>query len=331
MAIIRQRLPVPGPFDIRIGLPRDKGFDPVEAKKRLSNNRPNRNTTINKFRSMVSGAEGLYRPAKFLVVLEFPKTFTTDTLQGFEFNEYQQDFSFLKQTELGLRERLFFFCSGAQLPERTITDTAASHYYGPERNIARGVEFGTMDLTFMLDSELSERVIFEAWQNLVINTRTCNANYYDEYIGKILVFPLHENRNETSNAKIEGVPNYGSLATLTLSGYYVELIEAWPKTLGAVNLSYGNTNQVANQTVTFNYRYWKSNANLRSQENTNPDGDIDGVGEIKDPRYLRGPLGSIISKLPPEIRRAGRDVINQVKTRFPTGRIFGGKVFPPFF
>ena len=28
MAIIRQRLPIPGPFDIRIGLPRDKGFDP---------------------------------------------------------------------------------------------------------------------------------------------------------------------------------------------------------------------------------------------------------------------------------------------------------------
>ena len=332
MAIIRQRLPIPGPFDIRIGLPRDKGFDPVEARKRL-NQKANRKTSVNQFRSMVSAAEGLYRPAKFLVVLEFPKTFNDELFRGFEYTEYQSDFQFLKSTELDLRERLFFFCSEAQLPERTITDTAANQYYGPERNIARGVEFGTMNLNFMLDSELSERVIFEAWQNLVINNRTYNLNFYDEYVGRVLIFPLHENRNEATNTTIPGKEGMttGPLATLTLSGYYVELIEAWPKTVGAVNLAYSQANAFANQSITFNYRYWRSNANLRTQEDTNFEGDIDGVGEIKDPRYLQGPLGDIISKLPPEVRRAGRDVINQVKTRFPIGRVFGGKVFPPFF
>ena len=332
MAIIRQRLPIPGPFDIRIGLPRDKGFDPQEARKRLAQ-KANRKTSVNQFRSMVSAAEGLYRPAKFLVVLEFPKTFNDELFRGFEYTEYQSDFQFLKSTELDLRERLFFFCSEAQLPERTITDTAANQYYGPERNIARGVEFGTMNLNFMLDSELSERVIFEAWQNLVINNRTYNLNFYDEYVGRVLIFPLHENRNEATNTTIPGKEGMttGPLATLTLSGYYVELIEAWPKTVGAVNLAYSQANAFANQPITFNYRYWRSNANLRTQEDTNFEGDIDGVGEIKDPRYLQGPLGDIISKLPPEVRRAGRDVINQIKTRFPIGRVFGGKVFPPFF
>ena len=77
MAIFRQRLPIPGPFDIRIGLPRDKGFDPRKARKRLGQ-KANPQTTINRFRSMISGAEGLYRPAKFLVGLEFPKTLTGD-------------------------------------------------------------------------------------------------------------------------------------------------------------------------------------------------------------------------------------------------------------
>ena len=42
-------------------------------------------------------------------------------------------------------------------------------------------------------------------------------------------------------------------------------------------------------------------------------------------------FGGLIRKLPPDLRRAGRDVINQAKTRFPIGRIFGGRVFPPFF
>ena len=42
-------------------------------------------------------------------------------------------------------------------------------------------------------------------------------------------------------------------------------------------------------------------------------------------------FGGLIRKLPPDLRRAGRDVINQAKNRFPIGRIFGGRVFPPFF
>ena len=90
MAIIRQRLPIPGPFDIRIGLPRDKGFDPDKARKEQKERRPNRNTTVNKFRSMVAGAEGFYRPAKFLVVLEFPKTFTNETSQHIVFRVWDR-------------------------------------------------------------------------------------------------------------------------------------------------------------------------------------------------------------------------------------------------
>ena len=69
---------------------------------------------------------------------------------------------------------------------------------------------------------------------------------------------------------------------------------------------------------------------LTDHESADESGGIDGVGVIKDPK-AGGILGSLLNKLPPELRRAGRDVINQVKTRFPTGRIFGGKVFPPFF
>src|SRR5210317_37864 len=329
MAIIRQRLPIPGPFDIRIGLPRDTGFDPQKARERLSQ-KANRNTTINRFRSMVAGAEGFYRPAKFLVVLEFPKTISTDNFQDDEFVEYQTDLQFTQELKNSTRERLFFFCNSAQLPERTITDTSANQYYGPERNIARGLEFAPMNLTFMLDSELSERAIFEAWQNTVINSRTYNLNFYDDYVGKVFIFPLHENRNEKTNQRIEGVTDSGPLANLTLLGYYCELIEAYPKTIGAVDLAYSNGNAIANQSVTFNYRYWRSNVTIQDHEKGLVGGDIDGVGEIKDPRY-GGPFGGIISKLPPEIRRAGRDVLNQVKTRFPTGRIFGGKVFPPFF
>ena len=70
MAIIRGGKRI-GTFDIRFGLPRDKGFDPVEASKRI-NQRVNKNTTINKFRSMVTQADGLARQNKLIVVINFP-------------------------------------------------------------------------------------------------------------------------------------------------------------------------------------------------------------------------------------------------------------------
>ena len=334
MAIIRQRLPIPGPFDIRIGLPRDKGFDPQKARKRLKEQKANPETTINRFRSMVAGAEGLYRPAKYLVILEFP-TVLQRTEIGLEFEEYLTDLQFHTNIKESLKERLFFFCSGATLPERTVLDHSAGQLYGPERHIARGLEFSDMNLTFMLDSELSERAVFETWQNLIINQRTFNANFYDEYIGKVFIFPLHENRPEATNTRPRGIDNpdiYGPLARLTLSGYYCELLEAYPKTIGGVELGYDKGSEFAKQSVTFNYRYWRSNATIHDHEMGDAAGDIDGVGRIKNSRFLgSGFLGGILSKLPPEIRRAGRDVWNQIKTKFPTGRIFGGKVFPPFF
>ena len=54
MAIFRQRLPIPGPFDIRIGLPRDKGFDPRKARKRLAQKAAPK-TTINRFTKFNAG------------------------------------------------------------------------------------------------------------------------------------------------------------------------------------------------------------------------------------------------------------------------------------
>ena len=250
MAIIRQRLPIPGPFDIRLGLPRGKHFDPKFAKKQLAQ-KANPNTTINRFRSMVAGAEGLYRPAKFFVVLEFPnRALDGDTFEGLEFQEYRTDLQFLTETKNSIKDRLFFFCSSASLPERTITDTSANQYYGPERNIARGMEFAPINLNFMLDAELSERTIFESWQNLVINQRTFNANFYDEYVGRILIFPLHENKNETSNRfNVPATNAFGPMASLTLAGYYIEIVEAYPKTIGAVDLAYNNGNAIANQSI----------------------------------------------------------------------------------
>ena len=54
------------------------------------------------------------------------------------------------------------------------------------------------------------------------------------------------------------------------------------------------------------------------------------VGRIPEIKNNRGIFGSLINKLPPELRRAGRDVLNDLRRRVPLGRVTGGRVFPPF-
>ena len=60
-----------GPFDIRVGFPRDKSLDNVDRDPRLRQ-RANTENTIGRFRSMMARAEGYARPARFAIRLFFP-------------------------------------------------------------------------------------------------------------------------------------------------------------------------------------------------------------------------------------------------------------------
>ena len=65
--------------------------------------------------------------------------------------------------------------------------------------------------------------------------------------------------------------------------------------------------------------------------------DKQGQIELGQPKFGKpsvkeqsGLFGGLLGKLPPELRRAGRDVLNNLSRRAPLGRITGGRVFPPF-
>ena len=70
MAIFRAGKRV-GPFDIRVGFPRDKSLDNVDRDPRLKQ-RANTENTIGRFRAAMAKAEGYARPARFAVKLFLP-------------------------------------------------------------------------------------------------------------------------------------------------------------------------------------------------------------------------------------------------------------------
>jgi hypothetical protein len=195
------------------------------------------------------------------------------------------------------------------MPERSAVTKEIKHN-GPVRKFVYDYTSAPITATFYTDKFMRERTFFELWQKAAFSNTTHNMNFYDDYVAPIDIFALG---------------NYASRQERDDITYGVRLYECYPKTISEV--SFGHTsNEIQTFTVTFDFRYWVNYFIDRA-------GGIQlGESDFKQPTVKRagGVFGGLISKLPPEIRRAGRDVLNELRRRAPIGRITGGRVFPPF-
>jgi hypothetical protein len=321
MAILRGGKRIGG-YDIRIGLPRDRSLDDVQSDPRLRQKAGgNPETTMGRFQAMVNEAEGFQRKARFYVNFSLPNG-VPDGGIGIQFGDGEASptnaeelFGFSRGNQLRAmnadqnKRRVQAFCSEISMPAREAAQKEIRHN-GPVRKFVYDHTYGDITATFYADKFLRERSFFEMWQKAAFSNVTHNINYYNDYVSPLDIFALGQfaSRQERDDAT-----------------YGVRLFDCYPKTISDVSFSH-ETNAVQTFTVTFSYRYWVNYFLDRA-------GNIElGQSEFNAPTVKRagGVLGGLISKLPPEIRRAGRDVLNELRRRAPIGRITGGRVFPPF-
>ena len=72
MAILRGGRRI-GPFDIRVGIPRDRSLDNVQGDPRLKRTQGNPEATIGRFQAKMAEGEGFARPSRFMVDFILPK------------------------------------------------------------------------------------------------------------------------------------------------------------------------------------------------------------------------------------------------------------------
>jgi len=306
MAILRGGKRIGG-FDIRLGLPRDRSLDDVQSDPRLRQKAGgNPETTMGRFQAMVNEAEGFARKARFYVNFTLPKGVSgeTDEIQGFS-----TDTQLRAMNQDQNKRRVQAFCSEIAMPAREGAQKEIRHN-GPVRKFVYDHTYGDITATFYTDKFMRERSFFEMWQKAAFSNTTHNMNYYNDYVAPLDIFALGSFASRDERDDIT---------------YGVRLFECYPKTISDVSFSH-NANEIQTFTVTFSYRYWVNFFLDRA-------GSVDiGQPDFKQPTVKRagGIFGGLISKLPPEIRRAGRDVLNELRRKAPIGRITGGRVFPPF-
>jgi len=313
MAILRGGKRIGG-MDVRIGIPRDRSLDNVAGDPRLKRNqgfglnlKGQPESTLGRFQSYVNEAEGFARSARYYAEFILPRgvqndeNVTEDERRGFSAESDN------KNTQDANGRRVRAFCQSIQMPDRDIIMKDLKQN-GPARKIAYDFKSGDISATFIADKFLRERTYFELWQRSAISTANFNYNFYNDYVTPLNIFQLGQYASKQERDDVT---------------YGVQLIDCFPKTIGPVEYS-AAANEVQTFTVTFTFRYWV-NYFIDQQ------GNIDlGTPTFGKPVVKEGPFGGILSKLPPELRRAGRDVLNDLRRRVPLGRITGGRVFPPF-
>ena len=128
-------------------------------------------------------------------------------------------------------------CESISFPGRNIDTSPDTNIYGPVREIATGFSYAEVSATFRCSSDMREKRYFESWQRLSYDNITWSMQYYENYIGAVQIFQLDEEDNIM---------------------YGVELVEAFPKNIGAQTLDYSATDQIHKLPVTFSYRWWKN-------------------------------------------------------------------------
>jgi len=309
MAILRGGRRI-GNFDIRLGLPRDKSLVDVAKDPRLQR-KPGGSGVLQRFQAQINQGEGMARPNRFYVIINPPQKLVTTP--GGPPSQLSQNTN-NDLSSAAMRENMQMMCNKITLPSRDI-NTAPHKTYGPKREMPYAYSFsGEVELTFYGDKFLRQRLFWENWQKQIFSTETHDMKYYNDYVGSIDIFQLGQfDAKADDDARVT---------------YAVRLYEVYPQIISPIEYSYGQNNAIVEVPVTLNFRNW---VNLTiDQVNGATIGQAAGDKPTIKASKDFGLFGGILSKLPPEIRRAGRDILQTTRRNLPIGRVTGGRLFPPF-
>jgi|TARA_R110000868_G_scaffold293292_2_gene553807 hypothetical protein len=328
MAIFRAGKRI-GPFDIRGGISRgdykSSAYHKTDKDPRFKMH-ANTDNTIGRFRAAMASAEGYARPSRYAIRLFPPSNLrklveqqnatTTRGGTNFDAEMYNDTLSQVEAyTARGIQNlnqtigrQVNIHCDTVTMPGRDLLQQEVQYGSDVKRQMVQTHTYeGNISATFYADKYMRERQFFEMWQNLCVDPISHTANYYDSYVGKMHIYQLGSDTEVNRD-----MPTYA-----------IEALDVYPATIGAVEYGYAKGNEVQKITVEFAYKSWRN----MGTETTG----IDFGHAMQTAANVKARTPGILDRLPPDLRRAGKDIFQQGRTVWnPIGRIFKGKVFPPF-
>jgi len=132
---------------------------------------------------------------------------------------------------------LNYRCEAANLPGRTVA-TTEQKTYGPIEKFPYLSTYNDIDLTFIVDGDMNQKVFFDAWINYLNPTLSNNFRYKGDYATTLTINQYDQSNNLT---------------------YTVALYDAYPISMNQLDLDWSNDGY-HKLSITFAYTYWKNNS-----------------------------------------------------------------------
>ena len=178
-------------------------------------------SVINEFLSLFLNKDGFSKSARYEVVIGLPKAATSTAGE-------------LLNTETA--RKVSYHAETIAFPGRNLEIKEDLSTYGPTREVVSGSSYEDLSATFYVATDHREKKFFSEWQNSAHSNEDFNARYYYDYVGSVDIYQLDEEDRRRLG---------------------IRLMEAFPKTIGAIDMGYANANQINKMSVSFSYRFWE--------------------------------------------------------------------------
>jgi len=200
-------------------------------------------SNIDQLKSLASAKLGFARTNQFLV--ELPTTFNNSGFFG-------ALTTFLTSGSMG-GGNLNLLCSTATLPGKQIL--TADRRIGMEmQKVAYGYAVGDVSLSFVLLNDYGTKKYFDEWKNYILLEESGFARYKSEYSKPV---KIHQLRKPIKNIGKSLGPLNINIGLGGGSVYSVELIDAFPTTIGQIDLN-NELDGLAQLNIQLSYTNWRT-------------------------------------------------------------------------
>jgi len=143
-------------------------------------------------------------------------------------------------TRFGKDADLAYLCENVALPTKSIAGVGKM-IYGLEYQMPYRQSYPEVAMTFYCTRDMSEKIAFDEWQNLIVNPHTGDLSFHDDYTCNIKISKYAKDATDFSSTPV----------------YSILLEKAWPSIVAEVQLTHSAGNEITRLPVTFQYKKWR--------------------------------------------------------------------------
>ena len=178
-------------------------------------------------------------------------------------------------------KNLVYRCENASLPGRALATTEQKIGSNPVEKYPYLTSYNDIDLTFIVDGDMQQKIFFDAWMNYINPTYNYNFRYKGDYATTIQI-----NQYDVEN-KIS---------------YSINLYDAYPVAMNQLDLDW-SSDSPHKLSVTFAYTRWSNNS-LQSFGMELVDAGLAGFADV---------VGGLGGNAQGAVSNAGQSILNNVQ------------------